>query len=44
LARIKGFPGYVEIMLDNPINPLIWGIGVQTNGATSINSFELQFE
>jgi hypothetical protein len=29
-ARMKGFPGYVEIMLDNPINPLIGVIGVQT--------------
>jgi hypothetical protein len=30
LARIKRFSGYVEMMLENPANPKIGGIGVQT--------------
>jgi hypothetical protein len=30
LARMKGLTGYVEMMLKNPENPLIGGIGVQT--------------
>jgi hypothetical protein len=30
LVRIKRLTGYVEMMLKNPVNPLIGGIGVQT--------------
>jgi hypothetical protein len=30
LARIKRLTGYVEMMLGNPENPKIGGIGVQT--------------
>jgi hypothetical protein len=32
MDKMKRFSGYVEMMLKNPVNPLIGGIGVQTKG------------